>query len=200
MWGSIATKVIIGLGPITIIFFLLGKNLVVTYCFKSEAILKSWPNIRVCLFSNNWWLNSSIIENVPVILIGSITPIILVTLACHVTLVALVGLVSPIVPITLEAWFSIFKPKFPRKLVLPKVCVLALNSSLGGSFCCKVLIVSSNKCSSFSSSCHLTKLLFLWGSFYLNTTFLGIWILVVTTIIMFTMTSFFLSVTTTTFF
>jgi hypothetical protein len=53
MWGSIAIKATSRLGHVVTLFFLLRANLVTTYCFKSKMILKSWPKVRVCLFSNN---------------------------------------------------------------------------------------------------------------------------------------------------
>ncbi len=70
MCKSIATKVIIGLGPTMVIFFLPRVILATTYCFKFGTILKSWPNVRVCLLSNNCWLISSKTKNVLVVLIG----------------------------------------------------------------------------------------------------------------------------------
>jgi hypothetical protein len=74
--------------------------LALAYCFKFKAILKSWPNVKVCLLFNSCWLIFSKIENV---------------------LVVLVGLVALVVHVTLVAQFWIFELKFLLRLVLPKV-------------------------------------------------------------------------------
>jgi hypothetical protein len=59
--------------------------------------------------------------------------------------VALVGLRTPFFPIISIASFFIFEQKFPMRLVLTRVCVLAQNKSLGGSFSCNFLITFSNE-------------------------------------------------------
>ncbi len=70
MCKSIATKVIIGLGPTIVIFFLPRVILIATYSFKFGTNLKNWPNMKVCLLSNNCWLISSKTKNVLVVLVG----------------------------------------------------------------------------------------------------------------------------------
>jgi hypothetical protein len=99
---------------------------------KFKAILKSWPNVKVCLLSNSSWLISSKTKNVLVVLVGS---------------------VALVVPITLVVQFLIFEPKFLLRLVLPRVFILALGRSFEGSFYCMFLMTSSNEFWSFSSSC-----------------------------------------------
>jgi len=42
-----------------VIVFFLEASLATIYCFKSGSIFKSWPKVRVCLFSNSFWVISS---------------------------------------------------------------------------------------------------------------------------------------------
>ncbi len=162
MWGSIATKAIIRLHLIAVIFFHPKASLATTHCFKSRTILKNWPKINVCLLSNSCWVISSKINKKLVIPIAMIFPIYLVEL---VNLIALINLVDPIKlvgpidsigPIKLVGlidWFLIFEPKLLVKLALIKVCILAPSIPFGGLFCCMSLIASSNERWNFSSFC-----------------------------------------------
>jgi hypothetical protein len=84
------------------------------------------------------------------------------------------------------------EPKFPMRLILAIVCILAPRKSFRHFFYCMFIIVFSNKHWKFSSFCQLAKLLFLWGYFYLNTTFLSIGLWVVITKTMFIVMSSFL--------
>ncbi len=165
------------------IFFLPRVSLAATHCLKPETILKSWPKVKVCLLSNSFWVISSKIEKLPIILVALIFLIDmvelvnLITLVNSVELVKLVGLVDLIELVKLIGlinWFFIFEPKFLVRLALIEVCILALGISFGGSFCCMSLIASSYEHWNFSSFCQLAKLLFFRGFFSLNTTFSSI--------------------------
>jgi hypothetical protein len=97
--------------------------------------------------------------------------------------------------IGLVDWFLVSKWKFLVRLALTKVCILTLSSY----FCRMSLMAFSNKRWSFSTFYRLAKLLFLRGSFSLNTTFLGIklWVVIVNTMLI--ATSFLLGVAIATF-
>ncbi len=92
------TKVITKLGPNTMTILLLGARLVITYCLKSKAILKSSPKIRVYLVSNSCWVLSS---KTKIFLVGLIFPINLMVLVFLVDLIDLVAPIDPIKPIKL---------------------------------------------------------------------------------------------------
>jgi hypothetical protein len=101
--------------------FLLGARLVSTYCLKFGAILKSWPQIKVCLFSKTQ--KNSIGQ---VFLIDSITPNFLIKSiepVAPLDLVELVTLVSLVDPACPKNCFSISKLKFLMRLALTIVCI-----------------------------------------------------------------------------
>jgi len=57
---KITTMRIFGYG--NVIVLLLRASLTPTYCFKFEVVLKTWPKVKVCLFSNSCCVISSKIE------------------------------------------------------------------------------------------------------------------------------------------